>query len=622
MIGRNVRFEVSCLAATPDMQRAIAGGPDGRLRVWDLRTGELVSEAEGHTKEIEALAAAPYRRLAVSAGRDATLRVWDLKTARCLRVIEHTPGYPTAVAVTPDARYAVTGGSDHLLRVWDLGSGRLLKSLEGHTDAVTGVSVTPDARYALSGSNDKTVRFWDLEHGDPQANAQPTTAHAASVAFSRNARYAFAAGPENGIAVWSGTTGTLERTLRGHTGRVTAIAATPDDRHILSAGADHTLRLWDAETGEQEHSLSTGKQSEGEAETVSNILVTEDGTLAAVLSFVSVSVLDIHARTWLRSKQRNSFKHRAALTPDGRYLVCGEGGGSWGVLVAYDCEGEKIMHFLSDSDFHTLDVVVSADGRSCAAIGMQCFPDIRPPPADIPVWDLLTGAQIRRCRGHQDSVACLALMPNGRQFLSGSRDGTIKLWGFGEPDCLATIDRHTPPVSALDVSADGRFAVSACKDDTLRVWHLATGDCLATYRCPGGTIARVVLRYPRLLVVCANGTLDFLEIMNPADPAALSSVPVITACSNVPLWVEDEAWSVFRDAERHLSPLRQGFQDTCSAARPHLAEAFLQVAGRPARCAGQARANHCLPPPRLRQAHEAESSRPRWHGSPERPGRG
>ena len=314
--------------------------------------------------------------------------------------------------------------------------------------------------------------------------------------------------------------------------------------------------------------FSTGKQSEGEAETVSNILVTEDGTLAAVLSFVSVSVLDIHARTWLRSKQRNSFKHRAALTPDGRYLVCGEGAAFGVSSRGVRLRGREIMHFLSDSDFHTLDVVVSADGRSCAAIGMQCFPDIRPAPADIPVWDLLTGAQIRRCRGHQDSVACLALMPNGRQFLSGSRDGTIKLWGFGEPDCLATIDRHTPPVSALDVSADGRFAVSACKDDTLRVWHLATGDCLATYRCPGGTIAECRPSVP----AAARGVRQRHTRLPRNHESDRSCGAIFRASdhrrSNVPLWVEDEAWSVFRDAERHLSPLRQGFQDTCSAARP------------------------------------------------------
>jgi WD40 repeat protein len=57
----------------------------------------------------------------------------------------------------------------------------------------------------------------------------------------------------------------------------------------------------------------------------------------------------------------------------------------------------------------------------------------------ICVWDLETENWIRRLEGHNASVYALAATPDRTKALSGSQDGTIRIWDLGRLDHLLTL---------------------------------------------------------------------------------------------------------------------------------------------------------------------------------------
>lgn len=75
------------------------------------------------------------------------------------------------------------------------------------------------------------------------------------------------------------------------------------------------------------------------------------------------------------------------------------------------------------------------------------------------LWDIITGQLIRTFQGHTDSVTALAFYQNGRQLVSGSWDGTIRIWDLqlGQED-LPKLLTDQQRVNSISISADRLIA--------------------------------------------------------------------------------------------------------------------------------------------------------------------
>ena len=83
------------------------------------------------------------------------------------------------------------------------------------------------------------------------------------------------------------------------------------------------------------------------------------------------------------------------------------------------------------------------------------------------------GQSLRTFTGHSRVVSSVAFSPDGRTALSGSTDGTLKLWEVATGKELRTLTGHLNTVNSVAFSPDGRTAVSGSDDQTLKLWQVA-----------------------------------------------------------------------------------------------------------------------------------------------------
>ena len=90
------------------------------------------------------------------------------------------------------------------------------------------------------------------------------------------------------------------------------------------------------------------------------------------------------------------------------------------------------------------------------------------------VWDATTGDNTLTLT-LTDWVRAVVWSPDGRHILTGSGDGTARVWDATTGDNTLTLT-HTDPVSAVVWSPDGRHILTGSEDGTARVWDATTGD--------------------------------------------------------------------------------------------------------------------------------------------------
>jgi WD40 repeat protein len=248
------RAAVHCLTVAPDGRRAVSGGEDRSVRVWDIDTGREIVCWELPLEQVLDVRFAGDRLLAAG-DRAGDLILYDLESDRELAHWRSRAGSVESAAIDADGRFVVSGGADQSVRLWAVDSGREKRRIGGtvterHWGAVRSVAFSPDGRRALSGSVDHTVRLWDLETGRELRCLRDHLTAVCHVAFSADGRLGLSCGGR-GVRVWDVEDGRLLHRLTGHTRGVRWATFSPDGSLAVSGGDDRELRLWDVASGQE-----------------------------------------------------------------------------------------------------------------------------------------------------------------------------------------------------------------------------------------------------------------------------------------------------------------------------------------------------------------------------------
>jgi len=244
--GAMALVATNAMALSPDGDRIAAGGRSGTPGgIWDVPTGEKVTELPGHSDHVESIAFSPGGREIVTASLDGTARVWDASTGTARLVLRGHEGPVRRAAWSPDSRHIVTAGGDKTARIWDVRSGDQL-SLYTHLHVSDQALFAPQGYLALPGRSRGEVRVLDTRDGDVVMQCQGQTDSVESMAFSHDGAL-LAVGYGNGTAIVYDVARSRElATMEGHWGRTVDLAFSPDSRRLLVANRDRTVSVWDA----------------------------------------------------------------------------------------------------------------------------------------------------------------------------------------------------------------------------------------------------------------------------------------------------------------------------------------------------------------------------------------
>jgi len=160
------------------------------------------------------------------------------------------------------------------------------------------------------------------------------------------------------------------------------------------------------------------------------------------------------------------YLYEGYLTEDGLYLI-----------LKSDPQGITIWELATMTCVRT----IKASVNGWISENLACFQDMifcsENSSHDIIIWQMSTGQEIRRLRGHTGVV--LSLFVHGSYLISGDTNHTIRIWNWTTGQLLHTnSSEHSSNIRSV-VGFEGK-GVSAAQDHKIKIWDLMTGRVIQT----------------------------------------------------------------------------------------------------------------------------------------------
>jgi WD40 repeat protein len=523
---------VVCLG---DGIHALSAGVDGRLKLWDLNTGQCIRTLERHGGRVYAFDVTPDGRYVVSAGSDYLLKFWDLRTGYCLASKRAHKNWISALAITPDGKQVITGAGPATFKYWEIPSGQRIRVSgdEPKTASATRVLISPGAGYGLAGllptllnlntnqnvrrlihdgrswclevtsdlsraitgdefdfdfdTGDGAVSVWDLGITDPPLILRGKEKRINAIALFANERL-IVTGSEDGIvSLWNLQSAKCEKSFIAHDKNIEGIAIHPDGQKVLTASRDGTVKVWNlAHHGPSEFADETPGRAD--LMTVSSM-----GRRAAIMvEEKRVKVFDTRTLAILEEHEVGGWSYGGvALCDDESTFV-----GNYGYVERLSSREDKRRWRWKIKDVHSCytAVCVSNDERWLIAGTSD---------ADLAAWRLDNG---KRCwiqktgaKKKPETLAINISSQTSRLLVAGAY-GSLTLRDLESGKTIRRLLGHRGRVHDAVFTPNGARAVSVGEDRLIRIWDLTTFECTdileghdATIRCvaisPDGTFA-------------------------------------------------------------------------------------------------------------------------------------
>ena len=466
---------------------------------------------------------------------DALIKVLDVQSGECLTQMEGLDAFG-GLACSSNGKWIATAAMQGVVKVLDIRNGECVAQMdrgahEFQSNDIHQLDFSPDGKLlAATAANPELSRDGQVLNPDTEGTQtyvwHPETGETIvkfagrNFAFSPDSHLLAGAAADEAsgntdrvdscVSVWNLTTGKRIWHFSAHTDWVEDITFSPCGEFLVSSSRDKSLRVWNLAEGIQKQVYTDSETDWGlpfyspEGQLLTAVFRNENATWAIdicsaeprkKLQTIELLKGSVGAMWFFRCPQLTIAYALSNKRTDGKkqtFPALREPHFPWpypkvawldnqtlvstrnhpGIElwdVAQECPRETL---LKDENIYTYTVLPC--GR---ILGTRLHNETK-------VWDASNPdepvAEFTAPKEPSEWVRHEVFAPTGDRIAAGSREGTVYVWNFQNPEEPTRLTGHTDYVTSLAFSPDGKRLASGARDDTTRLWDVASGEQIAT----------------------------------------------------------------------------------------------------------------------------------------------
>ncbi len=408
----------------------------------------------------------------------------------------------------PDGRgvFAVGGR----VEIWDLAEGKLQTKHQVCENSIVSVVVREDGKALLLADNSGKVHEWDLEGKEILHSWDTEQSGLRRAHYSPDEKRVLTTGSRPPtLKEWELASGKELVLITGNMHYFHEGIYGPEGKTVLvngGAGSGPVLAHYDLASGELLHEWLNDYYTHARS-----IALSKDGKRLLVGSRHKATewLLDGYKLLKEYTGHHGHAVVSIAYCKDPNQILTGSRDGS--IRRWNRTEGKVLLRWYAHAG-HVTRMAVSPDGELVLSYGNRMVAET----------SMETGEPRVKWDRHDESVESVAFLPDSQHVVSGSSDGTLRVWNTKSGECLRTIEGANLGAYAVAVSPDGSRVSAGCKDGIIREFNLNDGALLRELKGHRGYIRALAYTHDgEYLLSCAGDGSIRIWVNNKLEPVSI-----------------------------------------------------------------------------------------------------
>lgn len=239
---------------SPSGRYVASGGLDNMVSVYEVKMDDAAVskdsqpiELMGHEGYVASCTFLDDSQI-ISTSGDSSCVLWDIERRVSIdKLTDHHADVMSASLVGDSRKVFITGSTDATVKLWDIRTGsQAVKSFSGHESDINSVQSFKNGYTFVSASDDSTCMLWDVRAADALQtyHSDRILCGVTSVDVSHTGKYIFAGYDEGIVRVWDTLRGGVLQELSHDQSRCSSVKVSPNGQAVISATWDNLLRIW------------------------------------------------------------------------------------------------------------------------------------------------------------------------------------------------------------------------------------------------------------------------------------------------------------------------------------------------------------------------------------------